>query len=59
MIPMALSLFLFGFDFYELHILFPSEDKKRGNVKISLCIVITIAALFKLIGLSKKAIKTR
>ena len=42
MIPMVLSLFLFGFDFYELHILFPSEDKKKDNVIISLCIVIAV-----------------
>ena len=56
MIPMVLSLFLFGFDFFELHILFPSEDKKGDNVKISLCIVINIlAALSRLIDLSKKA----
>ena len=59
MIPMVLSLFLFGFDFYELHILFPSEDKKRDNVKKSFCIVIIVAALSRLIGLTKKAIKTR
>ena len=56
MIPMVLSLFLFGFDFYELHILFPSEDIKKDNVEISLCIVINIlAALSRLIDLSKKA----
>ena len=47
MIPMVLSLFLFGFDFYELHILFPSEDKKKDNVIISLCIVIIVAVLSK------------